>query len=65
MDTISTSTKDTLKRELQSVFADGLVTVIGSGLSCAEGLPGMGALATELRAKVPTAIADADNLGKH
>ena len=60
METISPSTKDTLKRELQAIFADGLVTVIGSGLSCAEGLPGMGALATELSIKVPTAISDAD-----
>jgi hypothetical protein len=60
METISLSTQDTLKRELQAIFADGLVTVIGSGLSCAEGLPGMVALATELSIKVPTAISEAD-----
>ena len=60
MDTITISAQDSLKKELQAVFSDGLVTVIGSGLSCAEGLPGMGALATELIAKVPSAIPDAD-----
>lgn len=59
---ISTTALDTLKRELQAVFSDGLVTVIGSGLSCAEGLPGMGALATELSSKVPSAIADTDKV---
>lgn len=33
---------------LQNHFSDGLVTIVGSGLSCAEGLPGMGALSTHL-----------------
>ena len=60
MNTITTSAHDALKKELQAIFSDGLVTVIGSGLSCAEGLPGMGALATELISKVPSAIPDAD-----
>lgn len=60
MDTITTSAHDALKKELQAIFSDGLVTVIGSGLSCAEGLPGMGALATELISKVPSAIHAAD-----
>jgi hypothetical protein len=60
MDTITTSAHDALKKELQAIFSDGLVTVIGSGLSCAEGLPGMGALATELISKVPSAIHDSD-----
>ena len=49
-----------LKQTLQAIFSDGLVIVIGSGLSCAEGLPGMGELATELISKVPSAITDAD-----
>lgn len=62
MDTISTAAQDALKRELQAIFADGLVTVIGSGLSCAEGLPGMGALAAELISKVPFVISDADKV---
>lgn len=51
---------DNLKKQLQAIFADGLITVIGSGLSCAEGLPGMDALAAELVSKVPSAIPDAD-----
>ena len=34
-------TLDEIKRHLQNHLCDGLVTVIGSGLSCAEGLPGM------------------------
>lgn len=41
-----------LKLLLQQHFTDGLVTVVGSGLSCAEGLPGMGALATHLQETV-------------
>lgn len=60
MDIITTAAQDALKKELQAIFSDGLVIVIGSGLSCAEGLPGMGAIATELTAKVPSQILDAD-----
>lgn len=37
-----------LKIELQSIFGDGLVSIIGSGLSCAEGLPGMSELASHI-----------------
>jgi SIR2-like domain len=58
---ITANELDELKKQLQATFSDGLVTVIGSGLSCAEGLPGMGALATELISKVPSAIPEADN----
>lgn len=42
---------------LQSHLGDGLVIVAGSGLSCAEGLPGMGALAQHLEANIPDLIA--------
>lgn len=42
-----------LKKELQGFFSDGLVTIIGSGLSAAEGIPGMGGLACHLVKKVP------------
>lgn len=42
--------------KLQSLFTDGLVTIVGSGSSCAEGLPSMGQLTAELSAKVPTKI---------
>lgn len=51
---------DDLKRRLQGFFADGLVTIVGSGLSCAEGLPGMGALAGRLLAEVPKSVLPTD-----
>jgi hypothetical protein len=51
---------DDLKRQLQAIFVDGIVTIVGSGLSCAEGLPGMGALADRLKAVVPGIIDAAD-----
>lgn len=37
-----------LKIRLQQHMSDGLLTVVGSGLSCAEGLPSMGELADHL-----------------
>lgn len=40
--------RDELQKRLQAVMQEVLVSVVGSGLSCAEGLPGMGALATHL-----------------
>lgn len=45
---------------LQKHFTDGLVTIVGSGLSCAEGLPGMGALADHLITSVPGSVTGAD-----
>ena len=47
---------DELKRHCQAQFSDGLVIIIGSGLSCAEGLPGMGELAAYLRSAVDTQV---------
>ena len=38
------------------MFTSGITTVVGSGLSCAYGLPGMGALADGLVASVPPLI---------
>lgn len=38
----------TLKTTIQQHMSDGLVAIVGSGLSCAEGLPSMDALATHL-----------------
>jgi hypothetical protein len=43
-------TLDSVTKFVQSHFTDGLVLVIGSGLSVAEGLPGMPALANYLKA---------------
>ena len=37
-----------LKKQLQKHLGDGLVLVIGSGLSCAEGVPGTGPLGRHL-----------------
>ena len=47
---------DKLKQRLQAHFSDGLVTIVGCGLSMAEGIPGMGDLATHLIARVPTGL---------
>jgi len=41
-----------VKSRLQQHMSDGLVLVVGSGLSCAEGLPGMGDLANHIRATI-------------
>jgi hypothetical protein len=51
-----------LKLLLQRHFTDGLVTVVGSGLSCAEGLPGMGALAAYLQAHIEAGLSDGDKV---
>ena len=42
-----------LKQRLQEHFTDGLVTIVGAGLSVAEGIPGMAALADHLQQNVP------------
>ena len=39
---------DALVTFVQEHFTDGLALVVGSGLSAAEGIPGMPALATHL-----------------
>ena len=49
-----------LKVQLQRHFTDGLVTIVGSGLSCAEGLPGMGAIASYLQLTVDPALSKSD-----
>lgn len=47
---------DDIKKYVQDFFQDGTVTIIGSGLSIAEGLPSMGNLANELKIKMATLI---------
>ncbi|KEH07469.1 hypothetical protein GY14_27110 [Delftia tsuruhatensis] len=49
-----------VKVRLQEHLSDGLVTIVGSGLSCAEGLPGMGELADHLLAEVGAGLEGAD-----
>ena len=39
---------DEVKKIIQDFFQENTVTIVGSGLSLAEGIPGMSALATEL-----------------
>lgn len=46
-------TSGDLAEHLQGFFGDGLLIIIGSGLSIAEGIAGMPELAEELRAKLP------------
>lgn len=45
-----------LKESLQQQLSDGLVMIVGSGLSCAEGLPGMNELAQHLCIEIPSRI---------
>jgi len=49
-----------LKLMLQQYLTDGLVTVVGSGLSCAEGMPSMGELASHLDKTVMTDLGAGD-----
>lgn len=49
-----------LKLLLQQHFTDGLVIVVGSGLSCAEGLPGMTDIANHLQATIETDLYGCD-----
>ena len=53
---------DKLKQYLQRHLTDGLVTVVGSGLSCAEGLPSMGALGDHLRCAIGPSKLDAADI---
>jgi hypothetical protein len=49
-----------IKEHLQNHLSDGLVVIVGSGLSCAEGIPGMGGLAEHLINEVPKSIQEGD-----
>lgn len=49
-----------IKKKIQSFFDQGTVTIVGSGLSCAEGISGMKALAEKLIKDVPKKINIAD-----
>ena len=49
-----------LKLLLQRHFTDGLVIVVGSGLSCAEGLPGMQALGDYLQETIEADLCKED-----
>lgn len=49
-----------LKARLQQQLSDGLVVIVGSGLSCAEGLPSMSELANHLCAVVGSGLTGND-----
>lgn len=49
-----------LKKQLQEQLGDGLVLVVGSGLSCAEGVPGMGSLGHHLVTHIPASLSPDD-----
>lgn len=48
-----------VKRDLQDHLQEGLLIVVGTGLSIAEGIPGMGSLANHLKSVVPQKLASA------
>lgn len=49
---------DTIKKNIQNFFQDGTVTIVGSGLSLAEGIPGMRELSIELQNKIPRMLTE-------
>ena len=49
------------KKTVQNFFQEGTLTIVGSGLSMSEGIPGMGALADTLIKDVPSHIDKADD----
>lgn len=53
---------DAFLKDLQSFFAPNTVLVVGSGLSCSEGISGMKGLATELIEKSPNYIDKESNI---
>lgn len=52
---------DTIKKLIQEFFQEGTVTIVGSGLSLAEGIPGMWELAKELQVKVPGMLSTSED----
>ena len=51
---------DSIYTHIQKMFTPRITTIIGSGLSCAYGLPGMGSLADSLLESMPSLIREAD-----
>ncbi|MBU3206973.1 SIR2 family protein [Clostridium algidicarnis] len=53
---------DEIKKEMQSFFDADTLTIVGSGLSLAEGIPGMAGLAEELTIKLDTMLTDTEDI---
>lgn len=53
---------EVIKQTIQDFFQENTLTIVGSGLSSAEGIPGMSALSDELRLKIPPLLTDAFNV---
>ncbi len=53
---------DELKRIIQDFFQENTVTIVGSGLSLAEGVPGMSALAKELLSQIPKLLSNSSDV---
>lgn len=49
---------DEVKKIIQDFFQENTVSIIGSGLSLAEGIPGMPKLALELQSRIPALLSD-------
>lgn len=52
-----------IKRQLQDHLQEGLLLVVGTGLSIAEGIPGMAQLSEHLKAEIPAKIAHCPDTG--
>ncbi|MGL5965432.1 MAG: SIR2 family protein [Fusobacteriaceae bacterium] len=52
--------KDKFQESIQDFFDEGTVLIIGSGLSCAEGMPSMHLLSEKLKVEVPKQFRDDD-----
>jgi hypothetical protein len=53
----------TVKREIQDHLQEGLLIVVGTGLSMAEGIPGMWPLAEHLKTVIPSRLLAAPDSG--
>jgi len=52
-----------VKRQIQDHLQEGLLLIVGTGLSIAEGIPGMATLAEHLKAEIPAKIATCPDPG--